>query len=234
MTSLIKNTALLSINAILVATLLWQHDVEWSQAWSSASDYTLSVDCVEPTVVAFVPSLSYSISSPGTQRNYSLAANNLVISSDITNAINSDTAPSISGMAASGNHVTFHHRGPLVKIGGVQCSSSTSASFAVYGDGADDTQFNLAMETSGSNSWQASNQVDNRVAGNAAVIFGAGGLISSAAINDGSDADTIVNGEIAFGGTQGAATYDLFNSIQLMGTNTTNHSETLTYVFTVQ
>lgn len=204
-------------------------------AEAAQSDYSLSVSCVDPIVVSFSPDIAYSMTVPAATREMAAAPSAISITSALTNPVNGDSNPTVSQASTNaGKLIRFYSRGPYVKIGGVQCTTNSSATLAIYGDGVDDTQYNVAFQSSASTTWADSNQVDHLTSGNAATLFGVNGLLSNAALSDGNDADGIVNGEIAFGGESGTPAYRIFNSVQYLDTSVLNHNETLTYVFTPQ
>lgn len=224
------------VTLVALATKMADHGVLAEQeAVAAQSDYALSVSCVDPVVVSFAPDVTYTMTMPAGTRDTAASPAAVTISGSLTNPINSDGNPTVTQVGGNtGKFIKFYNRGPYVKIGGVQCTTNSSATLAIYGDGANDTQYDIAFQSTASTNWNSSNQVDQLTSGNAAMLFGNSGLLSNSPLNDGSDADGIVNGEIAFGGDNGTPSYRIFNSVQYLNTSTLSHSETLTYVFTPQ
>lgn len=206
----------------------WENEVDAAQSTAA-----LSVVCVDPVVVSFVPNASYNLTFPAASQATAPNLAAIAVASSLSQNVNSDSNPNVTHASNPASKIVrFYHRGPYIKIGGVQCSTNSSATLAIHGDGVNDTQYDIAVESASSTAWAAGNQVDQLTGSNPAMIYGSGGLLGTSPLSDGSDSDGILNGEIAFGGESGGGSYRLFNSVQFLNISDTSHSETLTYVFT--
>lgn len=225
-----------AILLVLLHHLLFQSlDIEaTTDALAATSTATLSLTCVSPTIVAFAPDLTYTLTIPAATAGGAFSAGNITATASITNAVNGDSNPTITVNTDTGPaSVTLYHTASFVKIGGVQCSTSTQAKLEAYGDGADDLNFDVAVASTATTTWLAGNQIDNKTSGTAAVLFGTSGILGTN-VNDGSDADGITNGEIAFGGSGAASAggHRLFSKVKYLSANPSGAIETLTYIFT--
>jgi hypothetical protein len=202
---------------------------------ATATDVPISGSCDDPVVAAFVPDLDYTItfSVPAAATSSPTCSGSLVL----TGPVNSDSAPSVTCSLQSGGTLLLRSRHPTSKLGGLQCVVETKTKLEVHGDGSDNTNYNVAIDTVSATTWSAAKQVDNATSGAKDVIFGTGGQVASTDIDDGADFDQLTNGEVAFGGTtasEGASRLftqvDFTNYDVQAGTD----KETLTYTFTAE
>lgn len=229
--TLIRYSLAAGILALLTMTLTGSEIELYTESNAAESSSSLSVTCVSPGVVAFSPNVAYSISVPAASTS-SFNAGNMIATATLTNAVNSDGNPSVSvGTDAGDSAITLYHNAPYIKVGGVQCSTSSSAKLEAYGDGTDNPNYDVTLQDTSSTTYQTNGQVDNKSSGAPMVVFGGSGYLSGANLSDGSDADTYTNGEITFGGGS-AGGFRLFNRVEIIEVNPDGSGETLTWVFT--
>lgn len=205
-----------------------------NESFASVSTRDLSVTCVDPTVVAFAPNVSYTVTIPaGTASAFLIS--NITATAVVTNAINSDGNPSVGVTSGpSSETVVLYNAAPKMKVGGVQCSANSTSTLEMYGDGSDDSNMDAAVASPGATTWASGTTVDDKTSGTAVMLFGASGVVSSQALSDGDDNDGIVNGEIVFGGGGAAANggFQVLVKVRIFGVNPDNTSESITVKFT--
>lgn len=229
--SLIRTISAVGVLALLTMTL-GETDFElYTESHAEPSTSAMSVTCVSPGVVAFSPNVAYTISIPAPTTS-AFSASSVTATAALTNAVNGDTNPTVSiGTDAGDDAVVLYHRGPYIKIGGVQCSAATTAKLDAYGDGVDDTAYDVSVQETAVSTYQSDNRADNKASGTPLVAFGTGGSVATSNLSDGSDADTYTNGEISFGGASSGG-FRLFNRVVYLQANPDTRGETITWVFT--
>lgn len=158
----------------------------------------VSGSCDYTPVTAFSPNVATTYTFSGSRT----AGPTCSATMDLTNPVNSDTAPSLGcNVTDVGGFAVASSRTPTIKIGGLICSTQDRAQMQVHGDGSDNTNFDIAISTVGSTSWDASKKVDASTSSSKIMLFGSGGQVGTSDIIDGQDADGLTNGEVTFGGT---------------------------------
>lgn len=218
---------------VLPKTSVGMAEVEAVPAETTAA---ISGSCNDSPVTAFAPNLAYTFTFPTPART-ALASCTATVA--LTGAVNGDTAPTTIGCSLTdqAGFVVASSRAPTMKLGGLQCTVQDRAILAVHGDGGDNLNIDIALDTAGSSSWAAGKKVDATTITSKAMLFGAGGQVGTAAIIDGSDYDLSTNGEVTFGGataSEGASRTYVKVDYTNYDVQAATDVETLTFTFTPQ
>ena len=190
--------------------------------------------CDNGVLTAFTPDLSYAFQIASLSLDgLPTCSSTLTLSGSV---VNGDTDPTVT--CSSSDEVGFfvgYSRSPNMKIGGLACNTEDRSNLAVHGDGTDNAEVDAGFDTTSATEWSDSKKVDNATSGSKDILFGTGGQVGTSPIVDGSDADTLTNGEVMFGGTtpsEGASR--LFMKIDSTGDEHSGVLEILTFTFTVE
>jgi hypothetical protein len=201
----------------------------------SEAEAAISGSCDDSPVTAFSPDIAYTITFPSPAR---AAISTCSATAELTGAVNSDTTPSITCvLGAIDGYIVTYHDTPTMKLGGLQCEIEDRSQLQVHGDGSDNVNFDIAIQSAGSTTWDASKKVDDATAGAKDMLFGTSGQIGSSAIVDGSDHDTATNGEVDFGGTtpnEGASHFFIKLDFTDYDVQASSEKEDLTFTFTAE
>lgn len=200
----------------------------------------LALSCTAPTVSAFEPSLTYTMTLTAATSGSPATTADAAIAISIGSGINGEAAGAISNATGSSGldstHLSFYHAAPMMKVGGIQCSANTQGQLEAYGDGADTALFDVGIDDVAASAYSSTtNQVDDLIVGGKLMLFGASGTAGAAAITDAADVSG-ANGEVVFGGATNAAAATggmrIIGHVQYLGSTISGATETLTFVFT--
>lgn len=217
--------------------LLWQHaavEVEFgNEALAAVDTSNLTANCTEQNVIAFVPSITYTIVPTASRSAVSCGSSTAIISA----AVNGDGNPALTCLTSdSTGYITLSHTASLIKLAGLQCQVGTENSQLEVHDSNDSNSaaLDIALASPGSTTWSSSNQVDTATAAAKKMLFGTSGLLLGNKLSDGSDQDGFTNGEIVFGGSGAASSggHSMINRVDIIDTATDGATESLIYTFT--
>lgn len=150
------------------------------EAGAVPADATMSVHCVIPSSVVFVPAVTYTIlpriplsTLPGCH-------------SQLHGAVNGQEAVDSHCAWTSSQNLVIRHATPVMKLAGQQCKATTAAELRVRLNHPTSTEKVALTADFLSEQW--------------VTLFGGNGQIAAAPLQDGRDHDRLQNGEIAFGG----------------------------------
>lgn len=197
------------------------YNVDTNEAFAVAGDsdtMSIGIACTEATQTAFVPDLTYTatITAAAVGTNPSDTTQTVLLTT-LGNAVNGQVVGDISDetVVSDGSAnatLEFWHSGPKIKTAGLACTTNTKAEMSSTAASASGNA-NLAVSFVGpaATAYDATHRVDNAVARD---FFKLVAPLIAAAPADGSDADGLQNGEIAYDGSN----YRLANKFTYLGT----------------
>lgn len=189
--------------ALATGTLATHADIDaTTDALAAADSGAVSVTCTAPTAAAFTPAMAYTLAIAAPARGTVPTGASHSVSGSLTSGVSSDsTVPSITTAAAGiGTKMVFYHTAPKVKIGGLQCSTSTQAALSTIGDASDDANFEISFQGPSATTYSSGSKVDQANTGSATSVFGASGVVATSAVSDSDDSQgTTTDGEVTFG-----------------------------------
>lgn len=207
-------------------------------AWAETDTSQISAACTDPTTTALVPGVDYSITWSAPSR---AAAATASATSTLTDPINGESNPAVAlnqfTTGALAGSVMLVHPMPQQKLAGLQCKPQSRATLEAHGDGVDDPNINILVSNlaDANDSYTAGDQVDDNASAAPAMLFGTGGQIVGSALIDGSDQNSVNDGEIAFGGSveaNGGAEFHVGIRVTNYDVQAASTTETLTFTFT--
>lgn len=228
-----------------------------SDADAESQAAVVAVACTDPAPNAFMPKVTYTIAWPAAAApSLSIVDDTAITTEALSNnaagegAVNSDAAQTVhtSLNTSTAGYVVLSNLSPKMKIGGLQCQTSTSeASLLVHGDGNNNLQFDVAISNIVDNDtgYTSADKVDTTSSpANGKLLFGAVGdgdaQIFASRHTDGStggddqDDDALLNGEIAFGSAEVSGGTEMHSIVDVTNYNVSAGTDavTLTWVFT--
>lgn len=221
------------ITALAVAMLASHADIDATTDALAATDSgAVSVTCTTPTAAAFTPAVAYTLSIAAPARGTVPTGASHSVSGSLSSGVSGDASvPSITTAAAGiGTKMYFYHTAPKMKIGGFQCSSSTSAGMGVIGDASDDPNFEISFQGVSATTYSSGAKVDQASSGSQTFVFGTGGTVGTSAVSDSDDSEgTTADGEVTFGpgATAAKGGFRIVNEVKYITVNP-SVTETLT------
>lgn len=177
--------------AAVLALGLWGTGTEADsehEVGAASAVATMSVHCVVPASVVFVPAVTYAI-LPRTS-----AAMLPGCHSQLHGAVNGQEAVDSDCTWINPQNLVIHHSTPVMKLAGQQCKTTTAAELRVRR--AHRTPMEEVALTAHGLAHSNAHFLDEH----SVTLFGGNGKIAAAPLQDGRDHDRLQNGEIAFGG----------------------------------
>lgn len=205
------------------------------QALATVADTAaITGSCNDPVIAAFIADLTYTLAFSSPSRITGPTCSTTV---SLSGAVNGDSAPSVAcSLTDQLGFAVMYNRTPTSKLGGLQCVTQDRSILQVHGDGSDDLNVDIGVMGTAATAWDASKKVDASTAASKIMLFGTSGQVGGSAIIDGSDHDTLINGEVVFGGataSQGAST--IFIKLDYTNYNPSpSTAEDLTLTYTAQ
>ena len=196
-----------------------------------------SVTCNAVTQQAWVPS---AIAATVEWTTTIGALPTCAVSAVVTGSVANDVDPTNLGCllyATSGNFIEVRFISPAMKMTGLQCQTAV-AGVQLAANAVADAGPNLEIYFDAYESTTVGDSGTNKVDQTASrMLFGADGTIKGSDLLDGSDFDTLINGEVQFGKTTGTAHGGADGTSKTkMGIDQTNNTsipaETVTFTFT--
>lgn len=176
--------------AALAALSVWEYADSFDQeVYAVGNTASMSVHCIAPDSVAFVPEIIYTIqphSSPALAPLYVAV---------LVGPVNGQDNVTTRSHWQPPHTIIVTHATPTMKLAGLQCKDVSSATLHVRLDYTPPGR-NVAITSP----QHSRNPPHHLIAGQTESLFGTHGQISAMPLHDGRDADHHLNGEIAFGG----------------------------------
>ncbi len=163
----------------------------------------VSVNCSQKAQEAWVTGVVFNLSVGSAS---AAGSNTITATETLTNAIEGDTADSVvatqNAVGATTGFLALATDMPTYKLTGVGCAQSATMGVSAYGDGSDQSNFDVAIDSSSAdrNKFSAGYKVDALTAALPLKLVGLGGITSPSGIADGADNSATPDGQIVVSG----------------------------------
>jgi len=184
----------------------------------------VSVTCAEHAQEAWVSGVQFNMSVGSASAG---GSNVVSVTETLTNAIEGDVADvvtaTLNAVGASPHFAALATDMPTYKLTGVSCQDIATLDVVAYGDGSDEADFDVAIDSISAdrNTFSSIYKVDALTSALPLRLVGVGGL-TSGPIVDGTDGNAVPDGQIVVKGTNAGTLMAQVDISSAFGTGSEN------------